>query len=62
MSKVTYTETEIKNWKKYERVRINGRFNMFDPNARLLTGLSEVAYMFCMKNYTELKRLVKEEI
>ena len=38
----------------YERVRREGRFNMFDPNARMLTGLSKEDYIWVMNNYSEL--------
>lgn len=47
---------------KYERVRRGGLYNMFDPNARALTGLSKEDYVWVMNNYTELNRLYKEEV
>jgi hypothetical protein len=52
---IKYTESEIENWKAYEAVRSEGRFNMFDPNARALTGLSRADYGFVMDNYSALK-------
>ena len=42
---------------KYEIVRQQGFYNMFDPKARQLTGLSKDNYLFVMKNYS---RLIKE--
>jgi len=57
-----FTATEIANWNSYERVRQGGAFNMFDPNARLISGLSRSAYAFCMENYTKLKDASEAEI
>lgn len=51
-----YTQKQIENWKEYEKVRREGRFNMFDPNARALTGLSREEYTFCIENYDALKQ------
>ena len=39
----------------YERVRKGGRYNMFDPNARIMTSLSRDQWLDIMKNYSELK-------
>jgi len=41
-------------FESYIRVQQEGKFNMFDPNARLLTGLDKDTYKECMKKYTEL--------
>jgi PAS domain-containing protein len=35
----------------YEEVRKRGRFNMFDPRARELTGLSREDYLNIISNY-----------
>lgn len=51
-----HTAGEIENWKMYEDVRAEGRFNMLSPNARALTGLSKEEYRYCMKNYSTLKQ------
>lgn len=56
-----HTSEQIKDWKKYERVRLGGRYNMFSPNARLLTGLSKEKYHYCMENYTTLENQTKAE-
>lgn len=40
----------------YENVRRSGKFNMFDPNARILTGLSKEDYLYVMHNYTDLNQ------
>lgn len=39
---------------RYEVVRLQGHYNMFDPRARLETGLSEEDYKFTMKEYSNL--------
>ena len=38
----------------YERVRKEGQYNMFDPNARTLTGLDKETYMVIIKDYDNL--------
>ena len=50
-----HTPKQIKDWRAYERVRAGGKWNMFDPNARIATGLSRENYIFCMKHYSALK-------
>lgn len=50
-----FTEQQLANWKDYERVRRNGKYNMLDPRARLKSGLDQDTYMFCLTNYTKLK-------
>ena len=50
-----FTKKQLSNWKNYEEVRIEGRYNMFNPNARILTGLTEKEYLFVLKNYSKLK-------
>ena len=41
---------------RYEVVRLQGTYNMFDPRARQETGLSEEDYMYIIKNYSELMK------
>lgn len=50
-----FTEQQISDWKRYEKVRQSGKFNMFFPGARRATGLSEERYSFALANYSELK-------
>lgn len=38
----------------YERVRQDGRFNMFFPAAQLKTGLSKEVYLAVLENYGKL--------
>ena len=42
------------NFEKYEFVRQQGYFNMLDPRARQLTGLTKEQYKYIIKNYTRL--------
>ena len=39
---------------EYELVRQQGYYNMLDPRARQLTGLTEEEYLYIIKNYKEL--------
>ena len=56
-----FNDQQVDNWREYESVRQGGRYNMFDPNARALTGLDRDDYLFCMKNYSELKEAAEYE-
>ena len=58
---VEFTIAQQIDFKKYERVRAGGRFNMFDPRARAATGLDRDRYTFVMKNYCELKAVVESD-
>jgi hypothetical protein len=61
MSKITkFTHQELENFKAYEEVRAGGAYNMFDPRARQLTGLSRADYGFVMDNYSALKAQIKK--
>jgi len=50
-----FTEQQIKNWQAYEKVRQNGSWNMWTSDAIKATGLSKDDYMFCLKNYADLR-------
>lgn len=50
-----FTEQQIRNWRKYENVRLDGSWNMFDPRSMRASGLSREDYFFCLKNYSELR-------
>lgn len=52
---MTFTQQQRDNWAAYEKVRLRGRFNMFDPKARQLTGLGRDEYLFVMENYVALR-------
>ena len=55
MTQTKFTQKQISDFQDYEEVRAEGRFNMFDKNARISTGLTEEEYRFVIKNYSELK-------
>jgi len=57
-----YTKQQLADWDRYEHVRQDGSWNMFDPNARYATGLSKDRYLFVMKNYSELKEQSEKAI
>lgn len=50
-----FTPAQIRDWKAYERVRKSGHYNMYDPRARLETGLSGERYSFVMQNFSKLE-------
>lgn len=56
---MTFTAEQLSDWKRYERVRASGRFNMWFPQARLYTCLSESKYLFVLENYDALKQAVE---
>lgn len=58
---MTFTFIQINNWRKYEKVRAGGRWNMFDPHARQATGMTRDEYIFCMEHYSELKEAAEKE-
>jgi hypothetical protein len=56
-----FTNQQLQNFKKYVRVQLSGRYNMFDPRARAATGMSEDEYTFVMINYSALKEASKKK-
>lgn len=46
MTKTQYTDQQLTDWKRYEKVRKSGKWNMFFPQARAATGLSHERYSF----------------
>ena len=50
-----FTPDQIQNYLTYEDVRSRGAYNMYDPRARQITGLSREDYIFVMKNYLALE-------
>lgn len=50
-----FTNQQLQNFKKYVRVQMGGRYNMFDPRARAATGMDKDEYIFVMENYSALK-------
>lgn len=51
----SFTEREIKNFRRYEKVRSSGLYNMLSPQARIECGLNQVDFVNVQLNYTELK-------
>lgn len=60
MEDKTYTAREVKNWYRFERVRSEGAYNMFDPRARESTGMTSHDYFFVMDNYSEIKEQIEQ--
>lgn len=56
-----FTKEQLSDWKRYEKVRQSGRYNMWFPQARAATGLSGERYSFVMGNYSELLKQVNNE-
>lgn len=53
--KNVFKEINLKEkFRKYELVRQQGRYNMFDNRSIVLSGLSKEDYIYIMKNYNEL--------
>lgn len=49
-----FEELNKEDFIAYERVRVEGRYNMFDPNAQLLSGLDNETYISVLKHYSKL--------
>ena len=51
-----YNNEQLKSmYNAYEDVRLSGEYNMFDPNARIMSGLSKEEYVYVMNHYSELR-------
>jgi N-acetyl-beta-hexosaminidase len=46
-------EVTKEDFEQYEDMRHSGRFNVFDPNARRMTGLSKEIYFEIIRNYSQ---------
>lgn len=53
---MTFTKQQLLNFRAYEDVRLDGKFNMFDPRARKASGLQKSEYIFVMAHYADLKK------
>jgi hypothetical protein len=49
-----FTKDQINDWLAYEKVRAGGRYNMLDPQARIVAGLTKDEYLFVIEHYEEL--------
>jgi len=54
-----YSREVINDWKRYERVRLGGAYNMFDPRAREATGLTQERYVFLLKHYADIAEQIE---
>ena len=59
---MTFTQTQLNNFKAYKAVQMSGKFNMFDTQARIMTGLTQTAYFAVMENYEELAEAVNRYV
>ncbi len=57
-----FTNQQLQNFKKYVRVQMGGRYNMFDPRARAATGMDKDEYIFVMENYDALKKASEKKV
>jgi len=57
-----FTNQQLQNFKKYVRVQMGGRYNMFDLRARAATGLDADEYVFVMENYDALKEASEKKV
>ena len=48
-------EITKEQWDLYRDIQDSGLYNMYDPNARKMAGLSKQEWIHIMKNYSELK-------
>jgi len=51
-----FTKEQIDNWRDFEDIRLEGRFNMLTSQARQLSSMDKNEWAFCIKNYSELKQ------
>ena len=56
-----FTQQQIEDFKTYDEVRQEGRYNMMSPQAQQLTGLDRDRYMFVLRNYVELAQAANEQ-
>lgn len=56
----SFTDQQLKNWKKYETVRVSGKggWNMFSREAMKAAKMDREEYRFCMDNYSALRQAV----
>ena len=50
-----FTEEQVNHFRKYERVRRSGKYNMWDFRAVIATGLTQDQYFFVMSNFDQLR-------
>jgi hypothetical protein len=50
-----FTKQQLADWQAYKRVRKSGKWNMFDHEAQIATGLADKDYDFVMDNFEALR-------
>ena len=55
-----FSDRDIVDWRSYERVRLSGRFNMFDPRACEMTGMTKERYIFILEQYSNIQDQIAE--
>jgi hypothetical protein len=56
-----FSPKQIQQYLAYETVRMKGTYNMFDPRAQDLTGMTKGDYLFVMGQYSQLRKQFEEE-
>lgn len=59
MKKAKFTDQQIEDWKRYEKVRKSGKWNMLSPQARAETRLSNERCLFVIDHFYELKQVIE---
>ena len=56
-----FTPKQLAAWRRYERVRSGGKYNMITDGSRASRAaqLNRDEYMFCINNYSALRRLAE---
>ena len=54
-----FTKEQLEHFRKYERVRSSGRYNMWDSRAVIATGLTQEQYSYVMGAYDQLREQVE---
>ena len=56
-----YTKRQVADFRAYEKIRVGGKWNMWDVAAQRASGLRRDDYLFVMKHYSELKELAEQQ-
>lgn len=56
-----YSPQQLQNWLAYEAVRSSGKYNMFQADARIASGLTIAQYQHCMLEHLEMGTQYKAE-
>ena len=59
---MTFTQTQLNDFKAYKAVQMSGAYNMFDKRAIQMTGLTRAAYLAVMENYDELSEAANRQV